>query len=56
MLQIDAVGAIFDIEIAGVDPSLTYNQLYATGDINLDGGLIRFRFIDGYLPNVNDTF
>jgi hypothetical protein len=54
--NINAIGAIFDIEIAGIDAGLTYDQLYATGDINFDGGEIRFRFIDGYLPGVDDVF
>lgn len=54
--NLDAIGAIFDIEIAGFDPGVTYDQLYVTGDANLDGGQARFRFIDGYLPGVNDVF
>ncbi|MBL8201486.1 MAG: VPLPA-CTERM sorting domain-containing protein [Chromatiales bacterium] len=54
--NVDAIGAIFDIEIAGLDAGLTYDQLYATGDINFDGGEVRFRFTDGYLPGVDDVF
>jgi hypothetical protein len=54
--NINAIGAIFDVEIAGIDAGLTFDQLYATGDIDFDGGEVRFRFIDGYLPGVDDVF
>lgn len=54
--NVEATGAIFDIEIAGLDAGLSYDQFYATGDINFEGGEVRFRFIDGFLPGVDDIF
>ncbi|MBL8226619.1 MAG: hypothetical protein JNM50_14935 [Chromatiales bacterium] len=54
--NLDAAGAIFDIEVAGLDPGTLFDQLVVNGDANLDGATVNFRFLDGFLPTPGDTF
>jgi hypothetical protein len=54
--NLEAAGVLFDIEIAGLDPGLLYDQLVVNGDANLTDATVNFRFIDGFLPTPGDTF
>lgn len=54
--NLEATGAIFDIEIAGPDAGLGYDQLFVDGNALFDGGQVNFRFTDGFLPEVDDVF
>ena len=60
MLTIDgnflASGAIFNIEIGGPFAGTDYDQLFVTGDATIDGGVVNFLFINGFLPQVGETF
>ena len=51
-----ASGAIFNIEIGGPLAGTDYDQLFVTGDATIDGGVVNFLFINGFLPQVGDTF
>jgi hypothetical protein len=54
--NLDAAGAIFDIEVAGLDAGISFDQLVVNGDANLEGAFVNFRFIDGFLPTPGDIF
>lgn len=54
--NLEAAGAIFDIEVAGLEPGLLFDQLVVNGDANLTGATVNFRFLDGFLPTPGDTF
>jgi hypothetical protein len=54
--NLEAAGAIFDIEVAGTDPGTLFDQLVVNGDANLTDATVNFRFIDGFLPTPGDTF
>jgi hypothetical protein len=54
--NLEAAGAIFDIEIAGTDPGVLFDQLVVNGDANLTDATVNFRFLDGFLPTPGDTF
>jgi hypothetical protein len=54
--NLEAAGAIFDIEVAGLDPGTLFDQLAVNGDANLTDATVNFRFIDGFLPTPGDTF
>ncbi len=60
MLTIDgnflASGAIFNIEIGGPLAGTDYDQLFVTGEATIDGGVVNLLFINGFLPQVGDTF
>jgi hypothetical protein len=49
-------GAIFDIEVGGLEPGTLFDQLIVNGDANFIDATINFRFIDGFLPTPGDTF
>lgn len=54
--NLEAAGAIFDIEVAGLDPGVLFDQLVVNGDANLTDATVNFRFLDGFLPTPGDTF
>jgi hypothetical protein len=54
--NLEAAGAIFDIEIAGRDAGTLFDQLVVNGHANLDGATVNFQFIDGFLPTAGDLF
>lgn len=43
------------MEIGGTTPAVQYDQLLVTGDLALQG-LVQVSFINGFLPQVGDTF
>jgi T5SS/PEP-CTERM-associated repeat protein len=46
---------ILEIEVAGLGPG-QFDILDIGGDARLNGGIIRFAFIDGFLPGAGNTF
>jgi hypothetical protein len=54
--NLEAAGAIFDIEVAGLGPGTLFDQLVVNGDANLTDATVNFRFLDGFLPTPGDTF
>ena len=47
--------ATLGIEVTGATPGTEYSQLAVTGTATL-GGLLRMAFLDGYTPEVGDTY
>jgi hypothetical protein len=54
--NLEAAGAIFDIEVGGLEPGTLFDQLVVNGDANLTDATVNFRFLDGFLPTPGDTF
>lgn len=44
------------LEMAGTTPGTQYDVLQVTGDLDLQGGQIELRFIDGFAPRTDDRF
>lgn len=54
--NLDAVGTIFDIEIAGLLPGSEYDQLIVNGTASIADSILNLRFIDGFVPSEDDVF
>lgn len=49
-------GGLLEIELGGVQPGSTYDQLLVSGHAAISGGLLDLAFVNGFLPQVNDVF
>lgn len=54
--DLDAVGATFSFEIAGRDAGVSQDQVFVAGLAHLDGATFNIQFVDGFLPDIDETF
>lgn len=54
--NLDAAGSIFDIEIAGRDAGISFDQLVVTGNTKVNGAFVNFRFLGDFLPTSGEVF